>query len=160
MTIKKTLAALVVATMLATLIAFTGTRSNVSAGATTAPALEGSWEVTVFPDGGDPVVDLATFTEGGGIIATDPDPNVSTGLGTWVKTGGDEFAVTFVHFLSDQGAAVGTLKVRSVIQLDKHTDTFSGPFRTDVIIGGNVVQSICGTVQARRISVEALEACL
>ena len=160
MTIKKTLAALVVATLLATLIAFTGTRSNVSAGATTAPALEGSWEVTVFTDGGDPVVDLAIFTEGGGIITTDPDPNVSTGLGTWVKTGGDEFAVTFVHFLSDQGAAVGTLKVRSVIQLDKHTDTFSGPFRTDVIIGGNVVQSICGTVQARRKSVEALEACL
>jgi len=28
-----------------------------------------------------------------------------------------------------------------------------------VVIGGNVVQSICGTVQARRVSVESLEAC-
>ena len=159
MTIKKTLAAVVVATMLATLIAFTGTRSNVSAGGAAAPDLEGSWEVTVRPDGGDPIVDLATFTRGGGIINSDPDPNLSTGHGTWVRTGGDEFANTFVHFLSDQGVALGTLKVRAVIQLDKETDTFSGPFRTDVFIGGNLVQSVCGTVQARRISVEPVEAC-
>ncbi len=109
--------------------------------------------------GGDPIVDFATFTSGGGLISTDPDPNVSTGIRTWVRTGGDEFAVTFVHFLSDQGTALGTLKVRSVIQLDKKTDTFSGPFRTDVYIGGNLVQSICGTVHARRISVEPIEPC-
>lgn len=159
MTTRKTLAALVVATMLATLIAFTGTRSNVSAGGDNAPGLEGSWEVTVMPDGGAPVVDFATFTGGGGIISTDPDPNVSTGIGTWVRTGGNEFAITFVHFLSDQGAAVGTLKVRAVGQLDKQGNTMSAQFRTDVIIGGNVVQSYCGTVQARRISVEPLEAC-
>jgi hypothetical protein len=159
MTNKKTLAALVVATMLATLIAFTGTRLNVSAGEVNGPALEGSWEVTVMPDGGVPVVDFATFTGSGGIISTDPDPNVSTGIGTWVRTGGHEFAGTFVHFLSDQGVPIGTLKVRATGQLDKEGNTFSGPFRTDVIIGGNVVQSYCGTVQARRISVEPLEAC-
>ena len=159
MTIKKTLAALVVATMLATLVAFTGTRSNVSAGATTAPSLEGSWEVTVMPTGGDPIIDFSTMTEGGGLISTDPDPNVSAGIGTWVRTGGNQFAVTFFHFLSDAGAPLGTLKVRAEITLDSHTDTFSGPFRTDVIIGGNVVQSICGTVQARRISVEPIEPC-
>lgn len=159
MTIKKTLAALVVATMLATLIAFTGTRSNVSAGGATTPELEGSWEVTVMPDGGDPIVDIATFTSGGGLINSDPDPNLSTGHGTWIRTGGNEFASTFVHFLSDQGAALGTLKVRAVGQFDRHTDTFSGRFRTDVIIGGNVVQSFCGTVLARRISVEPVEAC-
>ena len=159
MTNRKTLAALVVATMLATLIAFTGTRSNVSAEGANAPSLEGSWEVTVMPDGGAPIVNFATFTSGGGIIGTDPDPNLSTGLGTWVRTGGNEFAVTFVHFLSDQGAAIGTVKVRAVGQLDKQGDTMSAQFRTDVIIGGNVVQSFCGTVQARRISVEPLEAC-
>jgi hypothetical protein len=54
MTIKKTFAALVVATMLASLIAFTGTHSNVSAGGSSAPQLEGSWEITVMPDGGAP----------------------------------------------------------------------------------------------------------
>ena len=159
MTIKKILAALVVATMLATLIALTGTRSNASGGGSSAPQLEGSWEITVTPNGGAPIVDVCTFTSGGGLINSDPDPNLSTGHGTWVKTGRHEFAVTFVHFLSDQGAALGTLKVRAEMQLDRHTDTLSGPFRTDVIIGGNVVQSFCGTVHARRINVEPIEAC-
>lgn len=158
MTIKKTFAALVLAGMIATLIAFTGTESSVSgAGANADSQLEGSWEITVTPDGADPIVDLATFTGGGGIINSDPDPNLSTGHGTWVRNGNHGFAVTFVHFLSDQGAALGTVKVRGVIQVDIHTGTFSGPFGTDVIIGGNVVQSFCGTVQARRISVEPPE---
>ena len=159
MTIKKALAALVLASLSATIIAFTGARSSVSAEGVNAPQLEGTWEVTVLPNGGSTVVDIATFTSGGGVINTDPDPNLSAGLGTWVKTGGNEYAVTFVHFLSDHGTAQGTLKVRAEMQLDKNTDTFSGPFRTDVIIGGNVVQSICGTVQARRMNVEPVEAC-
>lgn len=159
MTIKKTLAVLALAVVIAALMAVAGTQFNARGGGSSAPQLEGSWEVTVMPDGGDPVVDVATFTRGGGIINSDPDPNLSTGHGTWVRTEGGGFAVTFVHFLSDQGVPLGTLKVRSVGQLDQQTDTFSGPFRTDVFIGGNLVQSFCGTVQARRISVEAMEAC-
>ena len=155
MTIKNTFTALAIAVVIAALMGVAGTQFNAKGGGSSAPQLEGSWEVTVIPNGGNPIVDIATFTGGGGLINTDPDPNVSTGLGTWVRTGGDTFAVTFVHFLSDQGAAVGTLKVRSVIQLDKQTDTFSGPFQTDVVIGGNVVQTVCGTVHAKRISVEA-----
>lgn len=157
MTIRKTLATFVVVTMLATLVAFTGTQSNVSAGGANAPALEGSWEITITPNGGDPILDLATFTSGGGIINSDPDPNLSTGHGTWVKTGGQKFDVTFVHFLSSGGVPLGRLKVRSSITLDQQTDTFSGPFQTDVFIGGNLVQTICGTVQAKRISAEAPE---
>jgi len=112
-----------------------------------------------MPDGGAPIVNLATFTSDGGMVNSDPDPNLSTGHGTWAKNGGNEFGVTFIHFLSDQGAPLGTLKVRAAAQLDKSTDTFSGPFRTDVIIGGNVVQSVCGTVHARRVRVEEAEAC-
>src|SRR5438552_6225576 len=155
MTIKKTLTALAIAVVIAVLMAVAGTQFNARGGGSSVPQLEGSWEVTVMPEGGDPIVDFSTFTPDGGLIATDPDPNVSTGLGTWVRTGGHEFAVTFVHFLSDQGVPVGTVKVRAVTQLDNKGDTFSGPFQTDIVIGGNVVQTICGTVQARRISVEA-----
>ena len=156
MTIKKTLAVLILAGMIAIFIGFTGTKSSVSAdGGATAPQLEGSWEITVTPDGGNPIVDFATFTRGGGLINSDPDPNLSTGHGTWVRTGGNAFGITFVHFLSDQGAALGTLKVRAVIQVGRNTDTFSGPFQTDVIIGGTVVQTFCGTVHATRIGVEA-----
>jgi hypothetical protein len=160
MTIKRTRTSLVIGVVIAALMAVTGTQFNARGdGGASAPQLEGSWEITVMPDGGAPIVDIATFTSNGGLINSDPDPNLSTGHGTWVRTGGREFAVTFVHFLSDQGAALGTVKVRSVIRLDRHSDTFRGPFRTDVIIGGNVVQSFCGTVQARRINVEPIEAC-
>lgn len=159
MTKRKAFTALVLAGMIAALMVVAGSQFDAKGGGTTTPSVEGSWEVTVLPNGGDAIVDMATFTSGGGIINTDPDPNLSTGHGTWVRTGGDEFAVTFVHFLSDGGAPLGTLKVRAVMQVDRSTDTFSGPFRTDVIIGGEVVQSVCGTVQAKRISVEPVEPC-
>jgi hypothetical protein len=141
------------------LITLTGTRSTATPGGSSVPQLEGSWEVTVTPDGGGPIVDSNTFTKGGGVINVDPDPNLGTGIGTWVRTGDNHFAVTFVHFLSDGGAPLGTLKVRAEITFDSQTDTFSGPFRTDVVIGGNVVQSVCGTVQAERMSVEPVEPC-
>ncbi|HEU5239349.1 MAG TPA: hypothetical protein VFU37_19620 [Pyrinomonadaceae bacterium] len=156
---RKAFAALVLAGMIAATIAVAGSQFNAKGGGDTVPSLEGSWEVTVMPDGADPIVDVATLTGGGGIINSDPDPNLSTGHGTWVRTGGDEFATTFVHFLSDGGAPLGTIKVRAVMHFDRATDTFSGPFRTDVIIGGNVVQSFCGTVHAKRISVEPIESC-
>ena len=155
MTIKKTFTALAIAMVIASLMAVAGTQFNARGGGSSAPQLEGSWEITVTPNGGDPIVDLATFTGGGGLINTDPDPNLSTGHGTWIRTGGNQFGVTFVHFLSDQGAPIGTVKVRAVQHLDNKGDTFTGSFQTDVVIGGNVVQTICGTVQARRIAVEA-----
>jgi hypothetical protein len=156
---SKRISTALVIVAIATLITLSSTQSSATPGASSAPQLEGSWEVTVMPTGGDPIIDFSTMTEGGGLISTDPDPNVSAGIGTWVRTGGNRFAVTFFHFLSDAGAPLGTLKVRAEITLDSQTDTFSGPFRTDVVIGGNVVQSICGTVQARRISIESLEPC-
>jgi hypothetical protein len=160
MTTNRTRTALVIAVVIAALMAATGTQLNARGGeGASALQLEGSWEITVLPDGAPPIVDIATFTGNGGLINTDPDPNLSTGHGSWVRTGGHEFAVTFVHFLSDQGTALGSLKVRALIRLDPQTDTFSGPFRTDVFIGGNLVQSFCGTVQAKRSNVEPVEGC-
>ena len=159
MTTRKSFAVLVLAGMIAAVMAATGSQLNANAGGSTAPSLDGSWEVTVLPDGGDPIVDFATLTSGGGIINSDPDPALSTGHGSWVRTGGDEFATTFVHFVSAGGTPLGTIKVRGVMQYDRTTDTFSGPFRTDVIIGGEVVQSFCGSVQAKRIDVEPIEPC-
>jgi hypothetical protein len=154
---SKRISTALVIVAIATLITLTSTQSSATAGASSAPQLEGSWEITVMPTGGDPIVDIATFTKGGGLINIDPDPNVSTGIGTWVRTGGNQFAGTFVHFLSDGGAPLGTLKVRAEVTLDPQTDTFTGPFQTDVVIGGNVVQTICGTVHAKRVGVEAPE---
>src|SRR5438034_9346507 len=85
---RKVSAALLIVAI-ATLITMTSSRSSATPSGSSAPQLEGSWEVTVMPTGGDPVVDYATFMKGGGMIGTDPDPNVSTGVGTWEKTGGN-----------------------------------------------------------------------
>ena len=157
---KKRISTALVILALATLITtLTSTQSSATPGGSSAPDLEGSWKITVMPTGGGPIADFCTFTKGGGLLNTDPDPNLSTGIGTWVRTGGHQFAVTFVHFLSDGGAPLGTLKVRAELTLNSQTDTFSGPFRTDVVIGGDVVQSICGTVQGERVSVESIEPC-
>jgi hypothetical protein len=157
---KRISAALVITVLVAALLGVVGTQNDVRGSGQSAPQLEGSWEVTVMPNGGAPIVDLATFSQGGGLLNSDPDPALSTGHGTWVRTGGHSFATTFVHFLSDpQGNPLGTLKVRAELSVDPQTDTFSGPFRTDVFIGGDLVQSFCGVVQAKRIGVEPLEAC-
>jgi hypothetical protein len=159
MTIKKTLAALVLAGMIASLIAFTGTRSSVSAGgAEVAPELEGSWEVTVDP-GPNQLLSLATFDRGGGMVVVNPNKHISTAHGNWVKTGPHDYAVTFVYILRNAAGEIdiGTIKIRSVIQLDPATETFSGPEQVIVTIGGTVVDSSCGIVQGKRISIEAPE---
>lgn len=157
---KRISATLVITLMMAALFGVVGTRTSVRGDSQSAPELEGSWEVTVMPNGGNPIVDLATFSSGGGIVNSDPDPSLSTGHGTWLKTGSHRYAITFVHLLRDpQGNLLGTVKVRAEVTLDQQTDTFSGPFRTHVFVGGTLVQSICGIVEAKRISVEPVEAC-
>lgn len=123
-----------------------------------APRLEGTWETTVMPDGGEPFVNITTFASGGVMIDIAPDPAVSTALGTWVRTGGSQFDIALVAFLSDQGQPFGMEKVQGVFHLDS-PNSFSGPFRVDVVVDGQVVQSICGTVQATRINVEPLVPC-
>jgi hypothetical protein len=53
-----------------------------------APRLEGSWEVTVMPDEGDPIVDAATFTSGGGIDCLSANTNArldTKAVRRWIK---------------------------------------------------------------------------
>jgi hypothetical protein len=157
---KRIFASLILTLCVAALIGVVGGHYDVrGVQGDSAHELEGTWEVTVIPNGGDPIVDLATFTDGGGIVNIDPDPNLSAGIGSWKWLGHNSYAVTFIHFLNDHGSPLGKLKVRAEMTLNPDTNTFSGPFRTDVVIGGDVVQSFCGTVQARRVAVEALESC-
>ena len=60
-------------------------------------------------------------------------------------------------FLVDHRSAAST--VRGLVQLDDDSETFTGPFRTDVVIDGHIVQSFCGTVEARRVASEEIEPC-
>ena len=157
---KRITVTLLISMTIAALVALGSIPFNVQGqGSKSINQLVGTWEVTVMPTEGEPIVDYVTFHENGGLTNIDPDPNLSAGLGTWERLGPNRFANTFVHFLSDHGTPLGLLKVNGEITFDPKTEILSGPFRTDVVIGGNVVQSICGTVELRRVGVEHLQAC-
>ena len=157
---KRMIAMLLASMAIATLLVLGSAPANVRGqNAKTLNQLIGTWQVTVMPEGGGAIVDYASFAEGGSMTNIDPDPGLSAGLGTWERVGPNTFANTFVHFLNDHGTPLGILKVNAVVTYDPTTATFNGPFRTDVMIGGEVVQSVCGTVQLQRVGVEPLEAC-
>ena len=61
---SKRISTALVIVAIATLITLTNTHSSATAGASSAPQLEGSWEVTVMPTGGDPIVDIGHLHEG------------------------------------------------------------------------------------------------
>ena len=121
--------------------------------------LDATWEVTVLPPGAPPITNFAIMSRDGSVVNVDPDPNLSTGLGTWKREAGGRYGVTFTHFLGDHGMPIGMIKVRASVELDGDGETFSGPFQTDVILGGVVVQTICGTVEAHRVEVESITSC-
>jgi hypothetical protein len=112
-----------------------GVNPGVQAGAS-APQLEGTWRVTVTvppgaPPGTPPVYPgVASFARGG-VLITAPDPSVgpsvtSTGQGTWVRTGGNQFASTHVAFTYDSGGHItGTIRIKSSYRLTGE-DTFEG----------------------------------
>ena len=97
-----------------------------------APHLEGTWHLTVTPPLGGPpqYTGFGSYTSGG-VLITSPDPSVgpgvtSTGQGTWVRTGGNEFASTHVAFTYDSvGHITGTIRIKASYQLTGK-DSFEG----------------------------------
>src|SRR5437016_3703072 len=106
---------------------------------------------------------LYTFARAGGMVTSssiDLSPrSLSTpGYGTWTKTGQRMFAFTFNAFVFDQqGNPAGTVEARTTVTLNQAGDTFSGPFKFDVIApNGAIVFSGGGTHEASRIRVKPL----
>jgi hypothetical protein len=103
------------------------------AGETNVPHLEGTWRVIVTPPPGapsPPYISYGSYTSGG-VLITSPDPSVgpgvtSTGLGTWVRTGGNEFASTHVALTHDAaGQITGAIRIKASYQLTSK-DSFEG----------------------------------
>jgi hypothetical protein len=83
------------------------------------------------------------------------------GLGEWIRTGRREFAGTEFFFAS-QGygdtAAVPLQRSIFKLTLDEDGDSFSGPFRYEVIdANGNVLFSGDGTFSGKRLNVVPLD---
>lgn len=111
--------------------------------------ITGLWEVEGTPAGapGPAFTNLAQLGNDGSV--TNLDPWFGTGLGQWEKVAGNLYAVTFTHFFLD-GEAVGEVKVSATAELSQDRENFSGSFLTEISIGGIIVDSFQGTVEADR----------
>ena len=164
MNTKRILMMLALTTAIAAQITLAGTQSSRGDGLAAAKksrTVTGSWRVNAMPApeaGVLPLMSLATFTRDGGIVDSSM-PGQSSGHGQWVKTGNEEFAVTFIHLLFDvTGQFTGTVKVRASLTVDGEGNELSGPFKTDIFdASGNPLFSFEGTVHGTRISVEPLD---
>jgi hypothetical protein len=126
-----------------------------------AKALVGSWNVVVTTEAqGTTFPALLTFGGDGTMIADEPpSPFETSGHGNWVRTGRHEAAYTFVALVgSAEGPLSATYKVVGTLQRDAGSDTWSGPFKIDVLDpAGQLVFSDRGTFSLTRIAVEPLD---
>jgi len=123
--------------------------------------LFGSWNVVVTTETqGTTFPALLTFSEDGGMIADEPpSPFETSGHGNWVSTGRREVAYTFVSLIgSAEGPLSAKLKVVGTLQYDAGNDSWSGPFKIDVLDpDGHVTFTDHGTFSLTRIAVEPLD---
>jgi hypothetical protein len=124
----------------------------------------GLWVVEGHPDSESGIpdfVNLATITRsapGSGYAAkgqiVNLDPVEGAAVGGWERIDQHTYAVTFTGFLAADGATL-RIVVHATVALQADGDSFSGPFRTEVLdLEGNFVFSFEGTVSATRQPIE------
>ena len=113
------------------------------------PGLVGLWEIQGTPDGAPApaFTNLAEHDQDGSM--TNIDPWFGTGLGKWEKIKSNTYAVDFTHYFL-AGEAVGTVSVQGTLELTGDGDTAEGDFLTTIFVGGQVVDSVTGTIAATR----------
>ena len=93
---------------------------------------------------------LASFAPGGVFIGSSP---ITTGTGTWTKTGDRRYGFTAVGYGSLPVGA--SIKLRAAVRLDDRARVLSGPFAFDVFdAGGNHLFTKTGEMSGRRMPVE------
>jgi hypothetical protein len=124
--------------------------------------LEGAWVAHVSVhncQSGLPITDfqsIVTFAAGG--VATNITTGASpaqrtTALGTWRRTGGQEFtSVVYTYVFSPAGAWTSTQRIASAVEIGSDPDAFTGTTDVDFInTSGDVVASACATVAGNRL---------
>jgi hypothetical protein len=152
-----------------------GVAAGVAATATSARAnddrddddLVGSWFGTVTAT--NPPLgsfnDLISFHTGGVVIESrrylvpgTPFGNLleTTGHGAWERTGRNTFKAFFRFLLQSgtDGAPIGTDNIRLALRLDRHADTLSGTFESQIKnLADTVIFTASGTFSATPIDV-------
>ena len=124
-----------------------------------APTLVGAWSIDVTPTLRPAFVSVGTFSADGTLTNISVPSLVvpeSAGYGEWVRIGQHRFAITFHTVVSD---GAGNLSARGKVRatLTVAGDTVTGVFQVDYFDpSGGLIASDTGTVQGRRLRVEAL----
>lgn len=138
-----------------------------NSGVTDKKVIVGSWLETVTFSGPDPMPPLksmSTFTADGGVTVADQgsvaaDVVFTPGHGAWNHVSGRTFAWTILEIIYDPatGSLIGYLKVNGRYTVDATGNAYSGEFLAAILDpDGNVLFTVEGTNDGRRISVEAL----
>lgn len=125
--------------------------------------LEGAWNASlVFNEPGlppcapAPALAVATAPGRGTMVAESCYASESAGYGAWLRTGNNQFAITFIgNSFGADGTVSGTYKVRAWVSLNSTQNSFTGPFTSEIFdLGGNLLVTFTGTVTGTRIVVE------
>jgi hypothetical protein len=122
-----------------------------------AHSLAGAWTVDATPDPGPPVppfVASQAYEKDGVAIGTTSSRTQL--IGTWARTGGNQFASTYLGF-EPFGEDTLHIKVREAIELSQDGNTFTGSFVTEVFLNGEPLATVTGTIQGTRMQVEPLD---
>jgi hypothetical protein len=156
-TIALSIAGLISALLLATLAITQTAQANAN---NRSEKLLGSWNVVVTTEvQGTTFPALLTFSDEGGMIADEPpSPFETSGHGNWVSAGRRDVAYTFVSLIgSAEGPLSSKLKVVGTLRYNADKDSWSGPFKIDVLDpDGRVNFTDHGTFSLTRIAVEPL----
>lgn len=126
-------------------------------------ALEGAWNVAVAFDrpglpacAPAPSVAISTAPGRGLVIADSCYASEGVGYGVWERTGHNRFAITFKgNSFGPDGTVAASYKVRATVSLDPSTNTFGGPFETQIFdLSNNILDTLTGRVSAVRVSSE------
>lgn len=141
-------------------LALTAAQLSNAQGSGVSPRIEGTWLVTVSPDGGvpPPFPSLVSYSAGGGMMVTDSSFPPAVGnvyQGTWVKKG-DQFQFTFLGFQYDpSGVHSGYVRVFETVLLNRSGDEYDGVGTFQLLdLDQNVVFSEGDTTHAIRVDAQ------
>jgi hypothetical protein len=134
---------------------------DIEANTAAAKTIAGTWLLTITPDepGASSFPGLYTFTADGIALFSSVGPPIpglgNPGQGIWAQTGTNTFVVTWKQFTFDDIFTTnGSLVFKSNITLTG-ADTFSSRETGKIFdLAGNVILSINGSIQARRMKIE------
>ena len=123
--------ALIITAVLVVLAGLAGSQSGQAQGGAVAPRIEGSWLVTVtIPGGPPPFRAIETYSAGGALVVTDGATPPAVGhvyQGTWARTGGNQFAFTFLGLQYDAaGVFSNFIRVRITLTFEPGGNAYNG----------------------------------